>query len=70
MNKDLTEEMFLFFAEQLKEISRTTFSEILCMVTDLHKVPYNGFVTPTADNPYIDCSRMDTFNFYLFIDLE
>ncbi|XP_055302477.1 peroxidase-like [Sitodiplosis mosellana] len=53
-----------FTAAQLSEIENTTFTKVLCLVTNSSSIPYQAFVTSSLTNPIYICEK--TFNFGLF----
>lgn len=43
-----------------------TFAKIICMTRSIEKVPRNGFIALSKDNPLVRCKELGTLNFELF----
>lgn len=57
---------FLYSKEQLREIKGMNFAKLICLVTDVVKVPSKGFVGPSRTNDYIFCKNLKLINFHVF----
>lgn len=52
--------------DQLREIRKMTFAQLVCIVTDMGRVPRKGFVAVSKKNPYVDCKELKSFNLLPF----
>lgn len=63
--------IFFYVSEQLKEIMKYSFKNLVCdNNSDLDVVAENPFIVPSDKNPLIPCSSVHKMNYKLWQELK